>query len=165
MSSYATADLCDAFPAVQVSAPVWRDYGGLIRFSGRVMTLKVEEDNSLVRAELQTPGEGRVLVVDAGGSLNCALVGGQLAHLGVQNGWAGVVLHGCVRDTAELGGQKLGVKALGTHPRRSEKRGGGLRGGALEFAGLHIEPGDWLYADEDGLLVSASELHLTGSRE
>lgn len=165
MSSYATADLCDAFPTVQVSDPIWRDYGGLIRFAGRVMTLKVEDDNSLVRAELETPGDGRVLVVDAGGSMRCALVGGQLARLGVQNGWAGIVLHGCVRDTAELGGQKLGVKALSSHPRRSEKRGGGLRGAALNLAGLKLEAGDWLYADEDGLLASATELHLDNSNK
>ena len=160
MLTYPTADLCDAFPDVQVSEPVWRDYGGLIRFAGPVVTLKVEQDNALVRAELSTPGEGRVLVVDAGGSMSCALVGGVLAGLGVQYGWAGIVLYGCVRDTAELGGQRLGVKALATHPRRSGREGGGLRGVPLQVAGLNIEPGDWLYADEDGLVVSARALTL-----
>lgn len=159
----ATTDLCDAFPEVQVSAPVWRDYGGLVRFAGQVVTLKVAQDNALVRAELETPGQGRVLVVDAGGALDCALVGGQLAGLGVQNGWAGIVLHGCVRDTAELGGQRLGVKALASHPRRSGRAGGGERGAVLRFAGLLIRPGDWVYADEDGLIVSAGELALPES--
>ena len=155
-----TADLCDAFSNVQVSEPIWRDYGGVIRFAGPAMTLKVEGDNALVRAELETPGEGRVLMVDAGGSLRCALVGGILAGLGVQHGWAGIVLHGCVRDTAELGGQKIGVKALASHPRRSGKAGGGQRGGEVSFAGLSVKPGDWIYADEDGLLVAERELKL-----
>lgn len=160
---HATTDLCDAFPEVQVSEPLWRDYGGLIRFAGPAVTLRVPQDNALVRAELQTPGQGRVLVVDAGGSLKCALVGGLLAELGVQNGWAGIVLHGCVRDTAELGGQRLGVKALASHPRRSGKAGAGERGAALSFAGLLIRPGDWVYADEDGLIVSERELTLPES--
>ncbi|WP_161883968.1 ribonuclease E activity regulator RraA [Deinococcus alpinitundrae] len=159
----ATANLCDAFSEVQVSAPIWRDYGGLIRFAGLAVTLRVPQDNALARAELQTPGQGRVLVIDAGGSLECALVGGQLASLGVQNGWAGIVIHGCVRDTAELGGQRLGVKALATHPRRSGKAGGGEREVTLRFAGMTINPGDWLYADEDGLIVSARELALPKS--
>jgi len=159
----ATADLCDAFPEVQVSAPVWRDYGGLVRFAGPAVTLKVAQDNALVRAELETPGQGRVLIVDAGGSLDCALVGGQLAGLGVQHGWAGIVLHGCVRDTAELGGQRLGVKAIASHPRRSGKAGGGEREVTLSFAALTINPGDWIYADEDGLIVSARELALAKS--
>ncbi|WP_420594949.1 ribonuclease E activity regulator RraA [Deinococcus sp.] len=158
--TYATADLCDAFPEIQVSEPVWRDYGGVMRFAGQAVTLKVDDDNSLVRAELETPGTGRVLVIAAGGSMRCALVGGMLATLGVQHGWAGIVLHGCVRDTAELGGKKLGLKALASHPRRSNKGGGGLRDVPLSFAGLTIEPGDWVYADEDGLVVSARELTL-----
>ncbi|GAA3995682.1 ribonuclease E activity regulator RraA [Deinococcus rubellus] len=159
----ATADLCDAFSDVQVSLPVWRDYGGLIRFAGQAVTLKVDGDNGLVRAELETPGAGRVLVVDAGGSLQCALVGGQLASLGVQNGWAGIVLHGCVRDTAELGGQRLGVKALASHPRRSAKSGGGEREVPIRFADLTINPGNWIYADEDGLIISEGELRLPES--
>ena len=163
MTTPATADLCDAFSEVQVSEPVWRDYGGLVRFAGPAVTLKVPQDNALARAELQTPGQGRVLVIDAGGALDCALVGGQLASLGVQNGWAGIVIYGCVRDTAELGGQRLGVKAIASHPRRSGKAGGGERGVPVSFAGLLIRPGDWVYADEDGLIVSERELTLPES--
>ena len=126
------------------------------------MTLKVDDDNALVRAELETPGEGRVLMVDAGASLRCALVGGMLATLGVQHGWAGIVLHGCVRDTAELGGRKLGIKALASHPRRSGKAGGGQRGGEVSFAGLSVKPGDWVYADEDGLAGGGAGIEVGG---
>jgi len=158
--SLATTDLCDAYADVRVLEPGFRDFGGLSAFHGQVLTLKVFEDNAQVRATLDTPGMRRVLVVDGGGSLRCALVGGMLAELGARNDWAGIIVNGCVRDANELAAQPIGIKALATHPRKSEK---GLHGGAvgrvLEFAGVQISPDDWLYADIDGILVSSYRLH------
>lgn len=156
----ATTDLCDAHPDLQVCAPVFDDFGGATAFHGPIATLKVFEDNALVRATLERPGEGRVLVVDGGGSLRCALVGGQLGELAVRNGWAGLLVNGCVRDRAELAVLALGVKALAAHPRRSEK---GLHSGqadrVVEFAGVRFAPGAWLYADRDGVVVAARAVH------
>jgi regulator of ribonuclease activity A len=158
--SCATTDLCDAYPDLQVCAPVLRDYGGQNAFHGRIATLKVFEDNALVRSTLELPGEGRVLVVDGGGSLRCALVGGQLGELAVKNGWVGLVVYGCVRDTAELAALPLGVRALATHPRKSEK---GLHGGefgrVLNFADVRFAPGAWLYADADGIVLAPQAVH------
>jgi regulator of ribonuclease activity A len=158
--SIATADLSDAHPEAQICAPVFRDFGGCTAFHGPIATLKVFEDNALVRAMLETPGEGRVLVVDGGGSLRCALVGGLLGELAAKNGWAGIVVYGCVRDTAELAAQDVGVKALAAHPRKSEK---GLHAGhaerVVEFAGVRFAPGAWLYADGDGIVVAERAIH------
>lgn len=156
---FATADLCDAHgAAVQVVEPFFRDYGGARSFSGPIATVKVRDDNTSVRALLETAGGGRVLVVDGGGSLNCALVGDQLARLGVQNGWAGVVVYGCVRDVAELEKIPLGVKALGSNPRRSEKKSPGEVNLSVTFAGATFEPGHILYADADGIVTAAEPL-------
>jgi regulator of ribonuclease activity A len=156
----ATADLSDAHPDAQVGEGLLRDFGGVIAFHGPAVTLKVFEDNALVRELLEEAGEGRVLVVDGGGSLRCALFGGNLAALAVRNGWAGVVINGCLRDSVEIGGLALGVKALGTSPRRSEK---GLHGGQrrrpVRFAGVTFETGSWVYADRDGILVADRRLH------
>ncbi len=158
--SCATTDLCDAHADLQVCAPLYRDFGGQPAFHGRIATLKVFEDNALVRSTLELPGEGRVLVVDGGGSLRCALIGGQLGELAVNNGWAGLLVHGCVRDCVELAAQPLGVKALAAHPRKSAK---GLHGGEfgreLEFAGVRFAPGAWLYADADGIVLASRPVH------
>jgi regulator of ribonuclease activity A len=124
------------------------------RFAGPVATLKVFEDNSLVRSALAEPGAGRVLVVDGGGSLRCALVGDQLGELAVRNGWAGTVVFGCVRDSVELVRLPLGVMALGANPRRGLKRGEGQSGVPVRFLGVAFRPGQHLYADEDGLVVA-----------
>lgn len=156
--SIKTTDLSDAHPEVQVGEPLLRHYGGATAFRGPVATLRVFEDNALVRAALAEPGEGRVLVVDGGGSLRCALLGDQLAELAAGNGWAGVVINGCVRDTADLARIELGVMALAPHPRRSVKRGEGESGATLHFAGLTIAPGHYLYADADGIIVAEGEL-------
>lgn len=154
-----TADLTDEFRAsVQVAEPIFRDFGGKRAFSGPVETLKIFEDNSLVRTALEEPGESRVLVVDGGGSLRCALLGDQLAALAVKNGWNGVIVYGCVRDTAILAETDLGVKALAPHPCKSEKRGRGERNIPLHFAGIVINPGNHIYADTDGILVAEKEL-------
>lgn len=158
--SLATTDLSDAHPDAQVMAPVFRDYGGITAFHGAAVTLKVYEDNALVRATLESPGEGRVLVVDGGGSLRCALVGGQLGELARRNQWSGIVVHGCVRDVAELAACALGIKALAAHPRKSDKGlHGGHAGRVLDFGGCRIAPGDWIYADADGILVASRPIH------
>ncbi len=157
--SISTADLYDAHEtSVQVVEPLYRDFGAVKGFSGRIATVKVFEDNSLVRAALEEPGEGRVLVVDGGGSLRCALLGDMLAELAISNGWVGVVIHGCVRDSRVLAGLPLGIKAMATNPRKSVKRGEGERAGLMSFAGVTVHDGDWLYADEDGILISSQEL-------
>jgi regulator of ribonuclease activity A len=157
---FATADLCDEFGAeVRVAEPLFRDWGGASSFAGPIQTLRVFEDNALVRAELETPGRGRVLVVDGGGSLRRALVGGNLAALAHRNGWSGIVVHGCIRDTAEVAGTPLGVKALNTIPRKSATAGAGERGVPVTFAGVTFVPGAHLYADRDGIVVFDRDLH------
>ena len=157
--THATADLSDAHgDSIRVMAPIFRDYGGQSAFSGAVVTLKVFEDNSLVRATLEEPGLARVLVVDGGGSLRCALVGDQLAELGVQNGWVGILVYGCVRDSAALAALPIGIKAVATNPRKSVKKGEGSRDGVLRFAEVVIYPGDFLYADGDGVVLAERPL-------
>jgi regulator of ribonuclease activity A len=151
---WTTADLCDANPETQVAAPVLRDFGGVRRFAGQIATVRVHDDNALVRARLSTAGEGRVLVVGGGGSVACALVGDRLGELAVASGWRGIVIHGCVRDSAALAGLSLGVRALATNPRRSGKGGEGEHDVELHFAGVTWKPGAWLYADPDGIVLS-----------
>lgn len=156
---FATTDLCDRHgEAVRVASPVFRSFGGRRRFLGPIATLRCFEDNTFVRSTLEEAGEGRVLVVDGGGSLRCALVGDQLAALGVANGWAGIVVNGCVRDSAALAACDIGILALAAHPRRSRKRNVGEPGVDVEFAGLAFRPGEWLYADDDGVLVSGERV-------
>lgn len=158
-SVFATTDLCDAHEGkVRVASPIFRSYGGKTTFHGRIATLKIFEDNGLVRKMLDTPGNGRVLVIDAGGSLRCAVLGDQLAALAVKNGWAGVVIWGCLRDSAAIAGMDLGVFALATHPQKTVKKNLGDVEVAVSFAGLEFIPGEWLYADADGLIVSADSL-------
>lgn len=159
-----TADLYDRHgdrhgAALRVCEPIFKDYGGLTRFAGPVATVKCFEDNTQVKAALAEPGEGRVLVVDAGGSLRCAMLGDLIAASAVQNGWAGVLLWGCIRDSAEVAAMDLGVKALGTMPRKSERRGEGQRDIPVTFAGVTFSPGDWIYCDEDGVVVAAEPLN------
>jgi regulator of ribonuclease activity A len=154
-----TADLCDLFPErVRVALPLFRDWGGIVSFAGPIETLRVFEDNALVRGVLESDGLGRVLVVDGGGSLRTALVGGRLAVLARENGWSGIVVHGCIRDVVEVGATALGVRALGTSPMKSAKAGKGERGVPITFAGVTFTPGDWLYADADGIVVAHGEL-------
>jgi len=155
----ATTDLCDAHPAdVHVVDPIFHDFGGRTAFAGVISTVKVYEDNVLVRKALEEPGQGRVLVVDGGGSQRCALLGGNIAELAATSGWVGVLLFGCVRDVRELRAANVGVKALAAHPRKSGKRGEGLRDVAVVFGGVTFVPGEHLYADEDGIVVSARAL-------
>jgi regulator of ribonuclease activity A len=160
----ATTDICDAHEdqlssgALRVLDPVFRTFGRAEAFAGEAVTLKVFEDNSLVRSTLEEPGHGRVLVVDGGGSLRCALVGGKLAELGEKNGWAGIVVYGCVRDTLELNECNIGLRALASHPMRSHKRGTGERDVPVWLPGAAVRPGNWVYADIDGVLVSDAPL-------
>jgi regulator of ribonuclease activity A len=152
-----TADLYDELgEQLKVAAPIFRDFGGRSSFEGPLATVKVFEDNSLVRASLSEAGAGRVLVVDGGGSLRCALLGDQLAKLAYTNGWAGVVVWGCVRDVEALAEIPLGVKALGAIPRKSAKLGEGTRQVPVRFAEVEFVPGEYLLADRDGVVVSAA---------
>jgi regulator of ribonuclease activity A len=161
--SFATTDLSDAHADLQVCEPLFGDFGGRLAFHGVIRTLKIFEDNALVRAELETPGKGRVLVVDGGGSMRCALVGGNLGVLGVKNGWAGIVVNGCVRDSEELAGADIGIKAIAAHPRKSEKGlHSGHAGRTVEFAGVIFREGAWLYADADGIVVAERAVHSGG---
>lgn len=156
---FTTADLCDAYPhLVQLAEPVFREYGAVEKFAGPIETLKVFEDNALVRQVLETEGQGRVLVVDGGGSLCRALVGGRLAALAHSNGWTGVIINGCVRDSAEIRQIPIGIRALNTAPMPSNKKGSGERGGTVTFAGIAFSPQKYLYADGDGVLVADRSL-------
>ena len=154
MTSPATTDLCDAHPEIQVCEPVFQIFGGTVRFSGPITTVKVFEDNTLIKQAVESPGQGRVLVVDGGGSPRCGLVGGNLAVSAATNGWAGIVVHGYIRDADEIGQQPLGVRALGAFPRKSE-RGlhSGQAGRTVVFAGVVFREGEWLCADSDGVVV------------
>lgn len=155
----ATADICDQHPGpLQVAELLFRDYGGRRAFSGTIRTLSIFEDNLLVRQALERPGEGSVLVIDGGGSRRCALVGDQLAALAVKNGWAGILVHGCIRDSEAIGRMPIGVKALGTHPMKTVKRGEGRADVVVRFAGCTFTPGHHLYADADGVVVAGSPL-------
>lgn len=158
--SLATTDLCDAHEGkLCVAAPIFRSFGGKTAFHGPIATLRLFEDNGLVRQTLDTPGQGRVLVVDGGGSLRRALLGDQLAALAVKNGWAGVVVWGCIRDSQAIGAMDLGVFALATIPLKTVKKNLGEAEVTVSFAGIDFVPGEWLYADADGLIVSAARLH------
>jgi regulator of ribonuclease activity A len=159
-----TADLLDKNEPLimagklRVVAPMFRSFGRRRAFWGPIATLKVFEDNSLVRQSLESAGGGRVLVVDGGGSLRCALLGDQLASLAVDNGWAGVVVYGCIRDSKAIDEMDLGVFALGTHPLKSVKKGAGDTQLPVGFGGVTFFPEEFVYADEDGVIVSAVEL-------
>lgn len=156
---FKTADLADLHgDELRFAAPILANYGGLPVFQGVINTVQCFEDNSLVREALEAPGHGRVLVVDGGGSTRCALLGDQLAKLAEQNGWAGVVVNGCVRDSTALAGTAIGIRAVASHPRKSVKRGTGQRDIAVRFADVAFSPGDYLYSDEDGMVISARPL-------
>ena len=157
--TFKTADLCDDHSEqLQITESGFADFGGQRVFSGPVATVKCFEDNSKVRELLSTPGEGRVLVVDAGGSRRCAMLGDILAQKGVDNGWAGVVMYGLIRDSDDISRMPIGVKALGTYPLKSEKKNIGEVDVPVHFMGVTYNPGDYLYADHDGIVVSTTPL-------
>ena len=156
----ATADLCDAHPgAVKVCHIPFRGFGQTAAFHGPIRTLSVLDDNALVRQALERPGNGAVLVVNGGGSLKRALVGDNLAKLAIENGWAGIVVHGAIRDVAVINSMDVGVKALGTIPLRADRDAIGEIDIPTAFGGVIFTPGDWLYADADGVIVAAQRLH------
>lgn len=157
---FQTADICDAHPGeVEVAEPILRHFGGRRRFHGETVTVKVYEDNVLVRDAVESPGEGKILVVDGGGSTRRALLGDRLGAKAADNGWAGIIINGCVRDSVELGGAGLGVLAIGTNPMKSNKNGDGDTSVSVSFAGVTIRPGQYVYADEDGWVVAHQALH------
>lgn len=171
LAPWATCDLCDAHKgdlsgAFRVLPPVFRDFGRVKKFAGPVETVKCFEDNSLVKAAVDSVGTvgtphgpvAKVLVVDGGGSLRKALLGGNLGAAAARNGWAGVVIDGCVRDVAELEAQSVGIRALASMPLPTEKRNQGQSNVVVEIQGVRVAPGEWLYADEDGIVVSATPL-------
>jgi regulator of ribonuclease activity A len=162
--TFSTCDFCDAHEdklatgALAVLPPVFKSFGKQPAFSGAAATLKVFEDNVLVRSTLEMAGDGRVLVIDGGGSLRCALVGGNLGVLAEKNGWAGIIVNGCVRDTEELNACNIGVRALAAHPQRSIRKGVGDSNLRVSIVGVAVNPGDWIYADVDGVLVAREKL-------
>jgi regulator of ribonuclease activity A len=154
-----TADLHDANEGrVAVCELQFRGFGRRPAFAGPCVTLKVHEDHRRVKEVLASPGQGRVLVVDGGGSLRVAVMGDILARMAAENGWAGVVVNGAIRDAAVIDGLEIGVKALGTVPRRGSVETGGAVDVPVSFGGVAFRPGDWVYADADGVLVGASRL-------
>lgn len=169
-SAFATAEACDSNVSLLANGELraleptllFKSYGGRRTLSGPITTVKVFEDNVLVRQLLETRGEGGVLVIDGGGSTRCALVGGNLAQLGQNMGWAGIVVNGCIRDVDEINAAcgDIGVRALGSNPIKSNKKGNGEKHVPVYIAGTLIRDGEWLYADSDGILISKAELSL-----
>ena len=171
-NAFATCDFCDTHKndnsgEFRVLPPVFRDFGGSVKFAGPIETVRCFEDNTFVKAAVDSVGYvdtpegriGKVLVVDGGGSLRRALVGGNLGAAAARNGWAGIVVDGCVRDSAELGALPIGIRALAPMPLPTEKRNQGQGGVPVQVQGVWVRPGDWLYADEDGMVVSRQPLH------
>ncbi len=157
--SIVTADLYDAHgEALSVLEIGLRSFGQHQAFKGKISTLKVYEDNTLVREALSEDGTGKVLVIDGAGSLRFALVGDRIAQLAVDNHWAGIVIFGCMRDSAEINGMPIGIKALGTTPRKTVKRQSGLKDTPVHFGGVQFRPGDVLFADEDGVVTAPPEI-------
>jgi regulator of ribonuclease activity A len=161
--AYKTADLCDTHEQdLHVLEPLFRSFGRLASFDGPIATVKCHEDNSKVREALSEPGDGRILVVDGGGSMRRALLGDMLGELAVKNGWRGVVLNGCIRDSEAIDALEIGVRALGTIPLKTHKRGDGQRDVSVSFAGVTFRPGEHLYADADGIVVAQRPLDFAG---
>ena len=159
MSSISTPDLCDAHPdRVRILEPMLVNLGGRQAFGGEVMTVKCYEDNSLVNEQVAQAGDGRVLVIDGGGSLRRALMGDRVATTAMENGWVGAIIYGCIRDIDEIEALDFGVQALAVVPRKSEKRGVGDLDVPLTFGGVTFHTGDWVYADNNGVIVADSAL-------
>lgn len=157
--SWATTDLYDEHEGKVVTCSVqFNDYGGKQRFCGPIRTVRCCRDNQLFRALLDEPGDGAVVVVDGGGSMESALMGDIIAAKGTRNGWSGVVILGAIRDSAEVATIDFGTKALGVNPAKSSKRGAGAIDEPVEFGGVTFTPGEWIYCDEDGILVSPEPL-------
>ena len=156
-----TPDLCDAHPdLVRVVTPMFNNYGGRKAFGGPIVTVKCFEDNSVVKQQVAEPGAGRVMVVDGGGSLRCALLGDLLAAKAMQNNWAGLIIYGCIRDVDEIAEMGIGVQALNAIPIKSVRKGVGELNVPVTFGGVAFNPGEYTYADNNGAIVASKELEL-----
>lgn len=162
----ATTDLCDQFEhdihagLIHILPPVFQAYGQKASFYGQAATFKVFEDNTLIKKALENDnGAGKVMVIDGGASVRCALVGGNIAKAGTNNGWEGILVDSCVRDTGEINELNIGVRALGTVPLRSLKKGAGERDLGVHIQGVRVNPNDWIYVDADGVVISPKPLH------
>jgi regulator of ribonuclease activity A len=158
---YSTPDLCDAYPdLVQIVEPIFANLGGRRSFGGQIVTIKCFEDNSLVKEQADKPGAGKVMVVDGGGSMRKALLGDMIAEKAAKNGWEGLIINGCIRDVDAIGDTDLGVQALGTVPLKTEKRGIGDLNVLVNFGGVTFKPGHYIYADNNGVIVSPELLKM-----
>ena len=154
-----TPDLCDQYPElVQAVEPMFSNFGGRESFGGQVVTVKCFEDNSRVKELVSTPGEGRVMVVDTGGSMRRACLGDMLAEKASANGWSGIIIYGCIRDVDEIMATDIGVQALGVHPIKTDKKGIGEIDIAVTFGGVTFNSGDYIYADNNGIILSPEKL-------
>jgi len=157
---YLTPDLCDKYPdLVRVVEPIFKNYGGKSSFGGQIVTIKCHEDNSVVKETAGTAGNGKIIVVDGGGSLRRALLGDLIAENAVQNGWEGFIIYGCIRDVDTISTMNLGVKALNTNPLKTEKKGIGDLNIPVSFGGVTFKPGEYVYADSNGIIVSSKPLN------
>lgn len=161
MQHYITPDLCDKYPDVAVVEPMFSNFGGHDSFGGQIVTIKCFEDNSIVKEQVDQDGRGKVMVVDGGGSLRRAMLGDMLAEKAAHNGWEGIIIYGCVRDVDVLIQTPLGIQALASHPMKTDKRGIGDLNVPVTFAGVTFRPGEYVYADNNGIIVSATELSMT----
>ena len=160
--TFTTADLYDKYgDDLKVALPIFKDYGAKRIFHGPISTVKAYEDNSLVRTALEEPGEGRILIVDGDESLRCAMLGDMLAKLGMENGWSGIIVFGCIRDADVIATIDIGVKALNSNPRKSLKQGLGDRDISVSFAGITFNVGEYVYADTDGIIVSEKKIGMS----
>jgi len=158
---YVLPDLCDEYPdLVQVVEPQFSNFGGRESFGGEIVTIKCFEDNSLIADHVNDEGTGRVLVVDAGGSLRCGMLGDNLALKAAGNGWQGIIVYGCIRDVDIIGETDLGVQALACHPMKSVKKNIGEYGVTVSFGGVAFQPGHYVYADNNGIIVSPRALKM-----
>lgn len=158
-SEIVTPDLCDEYPdLVQVLSPMLHNFGGVDAFGGEIVTVKCFEDNSVVKEQVAQPGQGKVMVVDGGGSMRNALLGDMLAEKAAENGWEGIIIYGCIRDVDVIRQTKLGVQAIATHPRKTEKRGIGDLNIPVTFGGITFVPGQYVYADNNGVIVAPTRL-------
>lgn len=159
MTDFKTTDLYDEYlEALQVAAPIFRDFGGRIKFCGQIVTLQAVDDNSFLKQSFEQDGTGKVLVVDASASMQCAMMGDMMAALGAGNGWQGVIINGCIRDSADVAKVSFGVKALATIPRKTTKRNQGVLNIPVHFADVTFNPGEYIYADEDGIVIAKEKL-------
>lgn len=154
-----TPDLCDENPElVRIVAPMFTNYGGRSSFGGEVVTVKCFEDNSVVKAQAAADGTGKVMVVDGGGSMRCALLGDMIAENAIKNGWQGIIIYGCIRDVDAIAALDIGIQALNSMPIRSKRQDRGDLNIDISFGGVTFKPGEYVYADNNGVIVSPQSL-------